>query len=122
MKLKKTKHKYYCSDSNYYLGDRNGENYGRSEYDTWNEFKEEWLGWGDDGLGIDIDCNYCFRFDIDKTDAGVYDLTLFFMLQRKGIFRPVWIKKIEEEDMEEINTFLENQWNYTKEQWVEFSK
>ena len=41
MKLQKTNHSYYCSDSNYYVDGYS--NFGKSEYDTWSEFKEEWL-------------------------------------------------------------------------------
>ena len=42
MELKETNHSYYFSESNYYVGGQNGENYGRSDYDTWEDFMEEW--------------------------------------------------------------------------------
>lgn len=122
LKLQKTNHSYYCSESNYYVG-RN-ENFGRSEYATWKDLKDDWLI-NDD---LDDDYNHLFRFDIfeSKDDDGnpteKFELFLFFILQRKGIYRPVWIKEITEEDMPEIKRFLEKRWEYMKNQWIEFSK
>lgn len=123
MKFEETNHSYYCSENNYYVGNRSGENYGRSEYDTWNDFKEDWLY---EDNTIDCDYNLCFRYDIknkyDEDDnelSNEYELWLFFILQRKGIYRPVWIKTIEEKDILELEIFLNHQWEYMKEQWKE---
>lgn len=122
MKLQKTNHSYYCSESNYYVDGYS--NYGRSEYDTWNEFKEDWLV---SNNTLDDDYNHMFRFDIneledqDEQPNGKFELWLFFILQRKGIFRPVWIREIAEEDMKEIEVFLKERWNYLKKQWEEVS-
>lgn len=41
LELKNTEHSYYCSDNNYYVG--GAENHGRCDYDTWEDFKEDWL-------------------------------------------------------------------------------
>lgn len=124
MKLQATEHSYYCSESNHYVGNQHGENFGRCEYDTWADFQEEWLD--SDGASIDMDYNLCFRFDIKQkrkpeTDEPIeeFELWLFFILQRKGIYRPVWIKHIEEKNMSEIKGFLEKQWNYIQYQWNE---
>lgn len=121
MKLKATDHSYYCSATNYYVGNHSGKNFGRSEYDSWADFKEDWEG-------SDEDYNHVFRFDINEsmnpdTDepTGRYEMWLFFMLQRKGIYRPVWIKDITEEDMPEIDAYLKDKWEYLKNQWAEFS-
>ena len=118
MKLQKTSHSYYCSENNYYVNGH--ENFGRSEYDTWSDFKDEWLLSNDI---LDDDYNHVFRFDIleKDEDSGEFELWLFFILQRKGIYRPVWIKNIEEEDMKEIEQFLKDRWNYLKNQWEEVS-
>lgn len=123
MKLKETNHSYYCSDSNYYVNGLN--NWGRCDYETWGEFKEEWFF---DGNDIDDDYNHLFRFDIEKREddygnkiENECDLKLYFILQRKGIFRPVWIKRIGEKDIKEIEVFLEDRWEYIKGQWIEFS-
>ena len=124
MKLQATEHSYYCSESNHYVGNQHGENFWRCEYDTWADFQEEWLD--SDGVSIDMDYNLCFRYDIKQrrnldTDEPIdeFELWLFFMLQRKGIYRPVWIKHIEEKDMPGIKGFLEKQWNYIQYQWNE---
>lgn len=118
LELKATDHSYYCSESNYYVGGR--ENYGRCDYDSWDDFKQEWL---DPGDLIDDDYNHVFRFDITKSEEtpGRFDLWLFFILQRKGIYRPVWVKNITQGDIPEIKNFLEDRWEYMKNQWKEFS-
>lgn len=122
MELKETNHRYHCSESNYYV---NGySNFGRCDYNTWKEFKDEWLL--KDG-SLDDDYNHCFRFDIIEHEddsgepTGIFELWLFFILQRKGNYRPVWIKNIAEEDMTEIQEFLEQRWEYLKGQWSEFN-
>ena len=127
MKLQSTNHSYYCSENNYFVGNHNGENYGRNEYDTWNEFKNEWL---EDDCTIDCDYNLCFRYDIinkhddelDEDIKGEYVLWLFFILQRKGIYRPILIKDFKESDIQELEKFLKCQWEYMKNQWVEIEK
>lgn len=115
LKLQKTNHSYYCSESNYYVGGQ--DNYGRSDYDSWKAFKDDWLLDGE----IDDDYNHLFRFDILESEAnpGNHSLHLFFILQRKGIFRPVFIGRITLEDMPEIESFLLGRWAYMKHQWEE---
>lgn len=121
MQLQATDHSYYCNESNYYVGNRCGENFGRSEYNTWADFKEGWLY--SDGVNINIDYNLCFRFDIKQNpEANGYELWLFFMLQRKGIYRPVLIKHLEEKDMPNVEQFLKMQWEYIQNQWKEIAE
>ena len=127
MNLQGTNHSYYCSENNFYIGNSKGENFGRSEYETWEEFRDEWLG--EDGVSIDVDYNLCFRFDIiQKRDPDTDDLTdgfelwLFFILQRKGIYRPVLIENIYEKDMPYIEKFLKIQFEYMKNQWKEIAE
>lgn len=122
IKLEKTNHSFYCNDSNYYVNGLN--NFGLAEYDSWSEFKEDWLL---DDLTIDHDYNHCFRFDIkekydhetDSEISGEYSLHLYFMLQRKGNFVPVRINTIVEDEMNEVNIYLKQCWEYLKKQWVE---
>lgn len=122
MKLEATNHSYYCSETNYYVDGY--RNHGRSDYDTWQDFKEAWLF--DDG-SIDHDYNHCFRFDIlethdeDDNPTGEFYMLLFMMLQRKGIFRPVYIRSITEDDMPEVEKYLKSCWEYMQGQWIEFS-
>lgn len=118
LKLKETQHSYYCSESNYYVNGH--QNWGRYEFDDWHSFKLDWLF--ADG-SIDDDLNHLFRFDINKNEeTGKWQLWLFFMMQRKGIFVPVLIRGITEEDMPEIEAFLSARWEYMKKQWCEFSE
>lgn len=119
LQLKTTDHNYYCQDSNYYVDGL--ENFGLAEYESWNDFQKSWFT-------TDLDYNHCFRFDIknkynSETDSkvlGEYSLHLYYILQRKGNFVPVYIKTITEDDMEEINSYLQDSWDYIKQQWEEF--
>lgn len=123
MKLQATNHRYYCSDSNFYVGNHNGENWGRAEYESWQEFKDNWFMSNGE---IDHDYNHCFRFDIENhTDEGGetipnrFLLRLYMMHQRKGRFIPIHIKEIMESDMPEIKSYLKECWEYLCQQWVE---
>lgn len=124
MELKATNHSYYSSDSNFYVGNYKGENYGRCEYDSWKDFEDSWLL--NDGT-LDDDYNHVFRFDIknkeDEEGEKVegFELWLFFVLQRKGIYRPVYIKTITAEDMTKIEKFLRARWEYMQHQWSELA-
>jgi hypothetical protein len=112
LELKETNHSYYCSESNYY------SNEAYDEFDTWEDFK---FGWLDKDLTLDHDLNLCFRYDVLKYEDK-FELDLFFIQQRKGIFYPVVIKSITEEDLSEINTFLKSAWEYHKNQWAEINE
>lgn len=120
LKLKETNHSYYCSDSNYYVSGY--DNFGLSEFESWEDFKQDWL---DGGHKLDDDLNHLFRYDICKQEdeegepVDGFVLKLYFILQRKGIFMPVHVKNIEEKDMPEIESFLKQRWEYMKSQWAE---
>jgi hypothetical protein len=121
IELKPTEHMYYFSATNYYVGNKYGENYGRAEYETWDDFCESW---GD----YDLDYNFLVRYDIlqkrdSRTDELIdgFQLWLLFILQRKGIYLPVVIHNIDEQDMEDINKTLSNHWEYMRDMWCEFS-
>lgn len=121
LELKETKHNNYCVEYNYYAKDTS-----LSEYDDFNSFMEDWCL--SDGL-IDCNKNLCFRYDIIKkkeneTDNQLdeFELWLFFILQRKGIFTPVLIKTLKQEDIPYLEKVLSSQWEYMKEQWIEFIK
>ncbi|MED3625651.1 hypothetical protein P4478_00200 [Bacillus subtilis] len=123
MELKKTNHYYYCSDSNFYVGNANGENYGSAIHETWKDFKEKWFMSSGE---IDHDYNHCFRYDIDhpldENDNEIKDkyyMKLYMMHQRKGRFIPVLIRNITEDDMPEIEQFLKSCWDYLCHQWNE---
>jgi len=119
-KIKNTNHSYYCSNSNYHV--RVG-NRGLRTYNTWQDFKSEFL------IYIDHDYSHCFRFDIvnnynDENDGesnAEHSLYLYFMMQRKGNFIPAYIKNLYDEDLEGVNRYLNDCWNYIKGQWIEFA-
>ena len=121
MELKETNHSYYCSESNFYVGGDN--NWGKFDFEVWKDFYSNWCG----NVGrMDDDYNHVFRFDIKNTVdlnnddiPGKYSLHLYFVHQRKGIYRPVYIKVITQEDMPEIEKFLRDRWEYMKNQWSE---
>jgi len=105
------KHPYYCSDSNYY------SNEASQVYETWKDFYEEFGQ-------ADKDYNLCFRWDIkknDETDQNYY-MEVFYMLQRKGNFIPVMIKKVEESDVPAILKFLQEYWNAVQKLWQPISE
>lgn len=129
MELKETNHSYYCSGNNYYVNGRDGNNHGRCDYDSWNDFKEDWMVKVDNKQELDDDYNHIFRFDIvekrdEETDesTGQYELWLFFIQQRKGNYVPVRIKELAKENIPDIEKFLKDRWDYLKKQWIEFSK
>lgn len=110
---KPTKHSYYCSETAYDSVDE------PLQYDSWESFFEEE---GDSDFGYNLLFRYDFEryydFEADKeTDELV--LKLFFIGQRKGIFRCVVIRNIEPGDMPKIETFLAPRWKYLQSLWEE---
>lgn len=118
LEIKETNHSYYCSESNYYVDGYN--NFGRNNYEDFKTFLNDWCL--NDGT-IDWDYNLCFRYDIHQKQTGEtvdgFELWLFFILQRKGIYRPVHIENITQDDMPVLETLLKSQWEYIKAQWSE---
>lgn len=110
MELKETRHRYYCSDQNYHKANA------LVEYDDWEDFKGSWYHADREP---DHDLNHCFRFDITKDDSGVYSLHLFFIIQKKGDFVPVIVRGITEDDIEEVEEYLNSCWMYLCSQWQE---
>lgn len=111
-------HPYYCKIENYFSNDS------VSHHDTWDSFHE----CEDDE---DMDLNLIFRWDweidhedfddeIDDSNDEKFDnnhvLKLFYMTQRKGIFRTVIIK-VKKEDEEKIKKFLKPRWRKMKKLW-----
>ena len=86
-------HDYYASDSNYYSESVT------STYDTWEEFYSI-------SKNADIDMNLVYRWDINQGNDGKYGMFLVIIGQRKGLYRPVIINSILEEDVEQIKEFL----------------
>lgn len=124
LELKATDRRGNCSDTNWHVD--GFKNFGQKKYDDWLEFKEAF------GLieSFDLSHDYahCFRFDIKEeldteTDepTGNLGLFLYMVIQEKGDFIPVHIKQIVQEDMGEVQEYLESCWRYLQGQWTEFS-
>ena len=118
MKLWEVKHPYYCSESNYF--DRGYS----SQYNSWEEFLELE---GDN----DPDLNFVFRWDwktYNAPDSDEYDpdepetneFQVCYVLQRKGIYRPVTVK-VNREDEPKIREWLKSKMELMKEVWEPFS-
>lgn len=96
-------HDYYCSDSNYYSNDP------YEKFETFADYFEEFKD-------SDVDMNLVFRFDIAKNekdderdDVEKWDfyMHIFRIAQRKWIFACSFIKKVTDEDVENILKYLE---------------
>lgn len=112
-------HAYYCHTQNFY------SNEAAYYFDNWQEFFDEWE---DSDMGM----NLVFRWDVKKTDPvdyeegedrggyGDYWMEIFIMGQRKGLFMPITIKTVTDEDVSSINAFLAPRFEYLKEMWLPF--
>lgn len=87
-------HDYYASDSNYYSNDAG------CKYDTWADFYEEFKD-------ADIDMNLVYRWDIfEREKSKRYYMQIYIIGQRKGIYMPIYINYIDEQDVPQIKEFL----------------
>jgi len=98
-------HDYYCSESNYY------SNEAKQGYSKWPEFYNEYFD-------CDIDMNLIFRWDIKKHDSGEYHMEMFMIQQRKGIFVPIEIKSVNDNDCDSILELLHKHLDKLKKIWM----
>ena len=107
-------HDYYCSESNYYSKEP------RSVYETFSDFTDEW---GEH----DIDMNLIFRWDIainednDENPTG-YNAEIFMIQQRKGIFKPIRIENITQDDIPKFIEIVTPHWEKLKKIWRPISE
>ena len=101
-------HCYYCESNNFYSNDPN------EIFDTFKDFYEKYHD-------ADIDMNMPFRFDIYEPNAEYgqtnYSMKIFIMQQSHGIFKPIEINEVEENDVPQILEYLEKAWGYLREIW-----
>ena len=97
-------HPYYCSDNNFY------SNEPRQKYKSMSDFL-------DDFEHMDIDLNLMFRWDIHKTEDKTYFAEVFLMLQRKGIFKPMHISSVSEEEIPRFKKYARLHWERLNEMW-----
>ncbi len=100
-------HPYYCHNANFYHRDE------LEEFDSWEIFIEKWGG-------ADMDLNLLFRWDWHlkghwSDDSDI--LQLFFILQRKGIFRPCEIKVTKNDEVKVIE-YLKPRFRHLSALWV----
>lgn len=112
-------HPYYCNLGNYFNNDC-GE-----KYKSWDDF-EECVKYED------IDLNLIFRwdwnegkdFDLEEFNGDIYNkcgiLYLFYISQRKGIYRWVEIEVCRDDEVN-VKKFLEQRWNHMKKLWCPIS-
>lgn len=87
-------HDYYCSDGNYYSNEAN------ERYETATDFLNDFEC-------ADIDMNLVFRWDVYKSEDGLFSAEVFMILQRKGIFKPIAIRSIVESEVDMFVLYLE---------------
>ena len=131
VEVKETNHFLTGSLSNYYIGNYNGENFGLSTFEDWGDFCMEYPHITHEDTHTYTDYfyrNLLIRYDIYHqedawgNDLGGFQLHLFFVLQEKGIYKPIVIENIVEEDMPAINRMLNKYWEVLKDSWKEISK
>jgi len=102
-------HGYYCSQCNFY------SNEPQEKYETMSDFLDNYED-------SDVDMNLCFRWDIRKEeDTNSYDAEVFLILQRKGIFKPIYIEIIKEEECNRFEKYLSKHWETLNRIWKPFS-
>lgn len=118
-KLGATDHDYQnCLVGNFYSRDVNGK------FESWEDFKKEYLGFpaNNDIEPYDDTYHFVFRFDIHPIHSkdGLYELELCVMLQRKGIYSHLTIKNIDQETLDgEVRAWLEGRKQYLRNLWTE---
>lgn len=113
--LAEAQHPYYCSDSNYY------SNEPRERYKNMTDFLNCFEA-------ADIDMNLCFRWDVWKeideetgNPTGKYSAEVFLMLQRKGIFKPCFIRSFKQEEVERFVAYAKKHHETLKKIWAPFN-
>ena len=105
-------HPYYCSEANYYSREA------KMTYKNWEDFIDDWGS-------ADVEYNHIFRFDVKQYEEGenqgLYYAEIFVMLQRKGLFKPISIKKVSENDKDSMIELLLKHWEEVKKMWKPFS-
>jgi len=106
LELKDYDHPYYAEDSNYY-SDEAGEN-----FDTASEFLNQYEN-------SDIDMNQVFRWDISQIgeEKNRWSAQIIIIGQRKGLYRPIQIMKIDESELVRMSAYLSKHWENMLKLW-----
>jgi len=106
-------HPYYCNEGNCFAPSHNQPT---TSYESWADFVE------DEGAS-DLDMNLVFRWDWRKADPNEEAwcnktdvLLLFFMGQRKGLYR--WVEiTVQDSDEQAIRDWLSIRWEHLRRLW-----
>lgn len=101
-------HDYYSSGSNYY------SNEARVAFSHWPAFIDEF---GD----ADEDMNLCYRWDVYRDDHDRFYMEISMMRQRKGIYTPIHIGSVTDEDVPSIIEYLGRHWAKLQRLWCPIS-
>lgn len=104
-RLWEPEHAYHCSDTNYYSADT------AQTFDSWDLFLEE------EG-GSDLDYNLVFRWDWDRKARA---LTVYYVGQRKGLFRSVKVRGMHADDEPAVRAWLTTRWEHLRALWAPIS-
>ena len=104
------RHPYYCSDNNY------SDSKAQVRFDTASEFLAEY---GD----ADIDLNLFFRWDVSEIEEGTgrYCAEVFCIKQRKGIFQPIQISRIFDDEADAFAALMSKHLQRLIEMWKPLS-
>lgn len=110
-------HSYYCNEGNYFTSESV-----ESAYDSWDDFFEE-------NGDSDFDMNLLFRWDWEETDEETGEptfrgdtserngtLKLFWIGQRKGLYRYSLVK-VCRDDEPKVISFLKERFNHLVNLW-----
>jgi hypothetical protein len=66
--------------------------------------------------------NLCFRWDLERNElGGGFRALIFTVQQRKGIFVPVIIEQIEDDELDRLEVYLRRHWELLKKMWFPIS-
>lgn len=85
--IKETNHDYHSG----IMGNPYDKNCNK-DYNSWKDFKENFVGFSDGNYKEYDDKNFVFRYDIEKNENS-YSLNIFILLQRTGIYLNPYINK-----------------------------
>lgn len=130
-KLFNQNHPYYCEEDKYYYKTPNDGWGADLEY---NSVKEYLADWGDS----DTELNFLFRWDWEYLTPSEYEkeycdkleqargtnkdgdysvIKIFYILQRKGCRKNVFIYGAEKSEESELRSHLERHWKTMRETW-----
>lgn len=109
-------HSYFCSMQNAF-----NSQIGLT-FENWESFFKEWGEY-------DLDLALLFRWDIkersdevDQLKFGKFYMELFLLKQKRGVFVPIYIRSVVEENVDEITTYLNTRYIHIHQLWQPISK